>query len=154
MVPVGRRSRVVWAHIQELALTGVSPCWLLFVDGSMRGTFFWIGLPWRSGMVNGVGAESCRKITHHPPVGQCRRVQRPFFLCRDEMEEVGGEVPVISRPGLPPVGFAGAHYLPAIGSRVRATRPFAWPAPLVLPPSLGARGGIGLQGDGLLDCWT
>ena len=27
-------------------------------------------------MVNIVGVESCRKITRHPPVGQCRRVQR------------------------------------------------------------------------------
>ena len=47
-------------------------------------------------MVNAVGAESCRKITHHLPIGQCRRVQRPPYLYRDKMEEVGGEVPVIS----------------------------------------------------------
>ena len=105
-------------------------------------------------MVNAVGVESCQKITHHLPVGQCRRVQRPPFLCRDEIEEVGGEVPVISRPDWSPTGFTGAHYLPAIGSCVRTTRPSAWPAPLVLPPSLGTRGGTGLQGDGLLDCWT
>ena len=48
-------------------------------------------------MVNVVGAESCRKITRHPLVGQCHRVQRPPCLYRDEMEEVGGEVPVISQ---------------------------------------------------------
>ena len=90
-------------------------------------------------MVNGVGAESCRKITRHPLVGQCRRVQRPLCLYQDEMEEVGGEVLVISRAGWPPTIFAGAHYHPAIGSRVCATRPSAWPAPLVLPPSLSAR---------------
>ena len=82
------------------------------------------------------------------------RVQRPPCLCRDEMEEVGGEVPMISRPGWPPTGFAGAHYPLAFGSRVHATWPPAWPAPLVLPPSLGTRGGIGLQGDGFLGCWT
>ena len=61
---------------------------------------------------------------------------------------------MISRPGWPPTGFVGVNYLPIIGSNVRATRPSAWPAPLVLPPSLGARGGTGLQRDGLLDCWT
>ena len=59
---------------------------------------------------------------------------------------------MISRSSWPPTGFTDAHYPPAIISRVRATRPFAWPAPLVLPPSLGARGGTSLQGDGLLDC--
>ena len=93
-------------------------------------------------------------ITRHPSVGQCHRVQRPPCLCRDEMEKVGEDVPVISRPGWPPTGFACAHYPPAIGSRVLATRPLAWPAPLVLPPSLGAKGGTGLQGDGLLGYWT
>ena len=105
-------------------------------------------------MVNAMGAESCRKITRHPPVGQCRQVQRPPCLYQDEMDEVGGEVLVISRPGRPPTGFVGARYPLAIGSRVHATRPSAWPAPLVLPPSLGARGGTGLQGEGLLGCWT
>ena len=70
------------------------------------------------------------------------------------MEEVGGEVPMISWPGRPPTGFAGASYPPRIDSRVRATRPSAWPAPLVLPPSLGARGGTNLQGEGSLGCWT
>ena len=119
-----------------------------------RGGLFWIGLPWRSGMVNDVGVESCRKITCLPPVGQCRQVQWPLCLCLDEMEEVGEEVPMISRPGWPPTGFAGAHYPPTIGSRVHATWPSSWLAPLVLPPSLGARGGTSLLGDGLLDCWT
>ena len=102
-------------------------------------------------MVNVVGAESCRKITRHLPVVQCRRVQRPPCLCRDEQEDVGEEVPVISRPGWPSTGFAGAHYPPVIGSRFRVTRLPAWPAPLVFPPFLGARGGTGLQRDGLLD---
>ena len=87
-------------------------------------------------MVNIVGAESCQKITRHSPVGQCRRVQRPPCLYRDEMEELGGEVPVISGLGRPPTRFAGARYPPAIGSRVRSTWPPDWPAPLVLPPSL------------------
>ena len=66
MVPMGRCSRVVRAHIHELALTSVSPYWLLFVPRATlmdrldrRGTFFWIGLPRISGMVNGVEAESC-----------------------------------------------------------------------------------------------
>ena len=104
-------------------------------------------------MVNAVGAGSYQKITRHPQVGPCRRVQRPPCLYRDEMEEVGGEVPVISRPGKPSTGFVGARYPPAIGLRVRATWPLAWPTPLVLPPSLGARGGTGLQGEGLLGCW-
>ena len=119
-----------------------------------RGGLFLIGLPRRSGMVNVVGAESCRKLTRHPPVGQCRRAQWPPCFYRDEMEEVGGEVPMISRPGRPLIGFVGARYPPAIGSRVRATQPPAWPAPFVLPPSLCARGGTGHQGEGLLGCWT
>ena len=97
-------------------------------------------------MVNTIGAESCRKITRHPSVGQCRRVQRPPCLYRDKMEEVGGEVPEISRPGRPPTGFAGAHYPPTIGSHVHATRSPAWPTPLVLPPSLGARGELVFKG--------
>ena len=70
-------------------------------------------------MVNAVGAESCWKITRHLPVGQCRRVQRPPCLYQDEMEEVGGKVPVISQPGRPPTGFVGARYPPAIGNRVK-----------------------------------
>ena len=89
-----------------------------------------------------------------PPVGQCCQVQRPPCLYQDEIEEVGGEVPKISRPGKPLTGFVGACYPPTIGSCVRATRPPAWPAPLVLPPSLGTREGTGLQGEGLLGCWT
>ena len=105
-------------------------------------------------MVNAMGAESYRKITHHPLVGQCLRVQWPPCLYRDEIEEVGGEVPVISLPGKPPTGFPGARYPPATIPRVRATRLQTWPDPLVLPPSLGARGGFGLRGEGLLGCWT
>ena len=70
------------------------------------------------------------------------------------MEEVGREVPVTYRPGRPPTGFVSARYPLAIGSRVRTTRPPAWPAPLVLPPSHGARGGTSLQGEGFLGCWT
>ena len=68
------------------------------------------------------------------------------------MEEVGGEVPVIYRPGRPLTGFVGTRYPPAIGSRVRATQPPTWPTPLVLPPSLGARGRTSLQGEGFLGC--
>ena len=69
------------------------------------------------------------------------------------MEEVVGEVPVISRPGRPPTGFAGARY-PPNQSTCFATRLPAWPAPLILPPSLSAKGGTGLRGEGLLGCWT
>ena len=87
----GAAPRVVRAHIHELALTGVGPCWLFSVPGVAgyrwigwvnEGAFFWIGLLRRSRMVNAVGTESCRKITHHPSVGQCRRVHRPPCLCR------------------------------------------------------------------------
>ena len=105
-------------------------------------------------MVNAVGAESCWKKTRHPPVGQCFRVQQPPCLCWDEMEEVGLEVPMVSRPGWPPTGFAGAYYPLVFGSRVLGTRPLAWTPPVVLPPSLSAIGGTGLQWDGLLGCWT
>ena len=86
-----------------------------------------------------MGAENCRKIAHHPPVGQCRPVWRPLCLCRDRKEEVGGEVPAISLPGWPPTGFTDAHFPPAIGSPVRAIRPSAGPTPLALLPSLDAR---------------
>ena len=102
-------------------------------------------------MVNAMGAESCRKITSHLPISQCSQVQQPPCLFRDEMEEVGGEVPIISRPGWPPTEFADAHYPPAISSRVRATRPPAWPAPLFLPPSLGAREELVFMG---MVCWV
>ena len=90
--------------------------------GSTRGPF----LDWAS-MAFGDGERRGRKekITRHPPIGQCYQVQWPLCLCRDEMVEVGGEVPVISRHGWPPTGFAGAHYPPVIGLGVRATRPSA-----------------------------
>ena len=64
---------------------------------------------------------------------------------------MGGEVPAIARLGRPPTGFAGAHFPPSTGSPIRAIRPSAGPAPLVLLPSLSARGGTGLRGPGLLD---
>ena len=65
---------------------------------------------------------------------------------------MGREVPAVARRGQPPTGFTGAHFLPATDSPVRAIRPYAEPAPLVLLPSLGARGGFGLQGPDSLDC--
>ena len=101
-----------------------------------------------------MGAENCRKIARHPPVGQCHPVWRPLCLCRDGKEEVGGEVLAISLPGWPPTGFVGTHFPPATGSPVRAIRPSVEPDPLALLQSLDARGGTGLQGAGLLDCWT
>ena len=77
---------------------------------------------------------------------------RHVCLCRDRKKEIGGEVPTSARPDRPPSGFADAHFPPPIGSHVRAIKPFSWPAPLVLLPSLGAIGGIGLQGLSSLDC--
>ena len=65
---------------------------------------------------------------------------------------MGGEVPAVAWPSRPPTGFAGAHFLPATGSPVRAIRPSAGTAPPILLPSLGAKGGTGLQGPGSLDC--
>ena len=65
---------------------------------------------------------------------------------------MGGEVLAIARPGRPPTGLTGAHFLPATGSLIRAARLSALHAPLVSLPSLGARGGIGLQGLSSLDC--
>ena len=73
------------------------------------------------------------------------------LLCREGKEETGGEVPATGRPGRLPTGFTSAHFLLATGSPVRVTRPSAWPAPLVLLPFLGAKGGVDLQGLGLLD---
>ena len=64
---------------------------------------------------------------------------------------MGKEVPVVARPDRPPIGFAGAHFPPATGSPVRAIRSSVGPAPLVLLPSLGARGGTGLRGSSSLD---
>ena len=65
---------------------------------------------------------------------------------------MGGKVLVIARPGRPSTGFARAHFLPATKSLVRIVRPLAWPALPVLLPTLGARGGTGLQGLSSLDC--
>ena len=95
-------------------------------------------------MVNGAGTGNCRRIDHHPPVDRYRPAQRPLCLYRDGKEEVGREVLEIALPGRPATGFAGAHFLPTTGSPVRAIRPSSCPAPLVLLPSLGARGGTGL----------
>ena len=58
------------------------------------------------------------------------------------------------RPGKPPTGFASARYPLEISSHVRTTQPPAWPGSLVFPPSHGAKGGTGLQGEGFLGCWT
>ena len=68
------------------------------------------------------------------------------------MAEMGGPALAIARPSRPSAGFAGSYFPPAIGSPVRAIRPSAGPAPLVLLPSLGASGGTGLQGLGSLEC--
>ena len=109
-------------------------------------------------MVNGAGAGNYWRIAHHPPVDRYRPALRPLCLCRDGKEEMDGEgemdeeVLASARPGRPPTGFVGAHFLPATGSPVRAIQPSAWPAPLVLLPSLDARGGADPQGLSLLDC--
>ena len=116
------------------------------------GGFFKIGLPQRSRMVNGAGAGNSWRIAHHLPVDRYRPAQRPLCLCQDRKEEMGGEVPAIAQPDWPPFGFVGSHFPPATGSPVRAIWPSSWHAPLVLLPSLGARGGIGLQGLSSLDC--
>ena len=107
--------------------------------------------------MNSAGVGNCWRIAHHPLVDRYRPAQRPLSLCLDgkeEMdgeEEINGEVLASARPGRPPTGFAGAHFLPATGSLVHATRPSAWPA-LILLPSLGIRGGADLQGLSSLDC--
>ena len=103
-------------------------------------------------MVNGAGEGNCRRIIHHLPVGRDRPVQWSFCPCRDGKEERGEEALTIARPGWLPTGFADAHFLPATGSPVRAVRPLAWPAPLVLFPVLSARGGTGLRGLDSQDC--
>ena len=103
-------------------------------------------------MVNGVGAGNCQRTVRHPSVDRCRPAQRALCLCQDGKEGMGGEVPAVARPSRPPTGFAGAHFLPATSSSVRAIWPSAGPVPLVLLPSLGARGGTGFQGPGSLDC--
>ena len=103
-------------------------------------------------MVNGVGVGNCQRIARHPSVGRCRPAQLPLCIYRDGKEEMGGEVPAIVRPGRRPTGFACAYFPPATGSLVRAIWPSARPAPLVLLPSLGARGETSLQGLGSLDC--
>ena len=97
-------------------------------------------------MVNDAGEGICQRIIHHPPVGRDRPVQQSLCPCRDGKEERGEEALAIAWPGWLPNGFAGARFLLATGSPVRAVRPLAWPAPLVLLPVLGARGGTGLRG--------
>ena len=76
-------------------------------------------------MVNGAGGGNCRRIAHHLLVDRYRPEQRPLFLCRDGKEEMGGEVLAIAWLGLPPTGFAGAHFLLTTSSPVRAVRPSA-----------------------------
>ena len=103
-------------------------------------------------MVNGAGVGNCRRIAHHRQVDRYHSVQRPLCLCLDGKEEMEEEVLESARTGRPLTGFAGTHFLPAISSPVRATLPSAWPAPLVLLPYLGARGGTNLQGLSSLNC--
>ena len=146
------------AHIGELVSVVVDPCWVLSSPDALQrcwtgeATFFLSGLPQRSKRVNGAGVVSCRRIIHRLPVDLHRLAQRLLYLCWDGQEEMGGEVPATARSGRLPIGFAGAHFLPAAGSSVRLVRPPAWPALLVLLPSLSARGGTGLQGLSSLDC--
>ena len=102
-------------------------------------------------MVNDTGAGNCQRIAHHLPVDQHRPAQRPLYLCRHGKEGTGEEVPATARLGRLPTGFAGASFPLATGSPVRAIRPSAWPAPLVLLPSLCAMGGADLQELGSLD---
>ena len=59
---------------------------------------------------------------------------------------------MIVRPDWLPTGFAGARFLLAVGSPVRAVQLPAWLSHLVLPPILDAKGGTGLRGLGSLDC--
>ena len=99
--------------------------------------------------MNGAGAVNCPRIIHHLPVDLHRQAQQLLYLCWYGQEEMGGEVPMIARP---PIGFAGAHFLPAVDSPVRIVRPPAWPALLVLLPALGTRGGTGLRGLSSLGC--
>ena len=103
-------------------------------------------------MVIDGGAGNFRKIARHPPVDRCCPAQQPLCLCRDGMAEMGGPAPAIAWPGQPPGVFVGAHFPPTTSSPVRAIRPSIEPAPLVLLPSLSARGGTGFQGLGSLEC--
>ena len=105
-------------------------------------------------MVNGVGAGNCRRTVRHAPVDRCHPTQKSLCLCQDGKEGMGGEVPSVARPGQPPTGFACVHFFPITGSPVRAIRPSSGHDPLVFLPSLGARGGTGLQGPSSLDCWS
>ena len=103
-------------------------------------------------MVNGAREGNCRRIIHHLPVGRYRPGQRSLCPCRDGKERKGEEALAIARPGWLPTGSAGARFLPVTGSLVRAFRPLAGLAPLVLLPVLGARGGTGLRELDLQDC--
>ena len=95
---------------------------------------------------------NCRRIIHHLLVGRYRPVQWSLCPCREGKKERGEEALKIGRPGWLPTGFASARFLPVTGLPVRAVRPLAWPAPLVLLPILDARGGTGLRGLDSRDC--
>ena len=101
--------------------------------------------------MNSAGAGSCRKITRLRSVDRYRPTQRPLCPCLDGKEEIGGETLAIARPSQLLTGFAGAHFLLAIGSPVLVVQPLSWPALLVLLPTLGARGGTRLRGLSSLD---
>ena len=117
-----------------------------------RGALFldWASAVFGDGERRGRG--NCRKIARHPPVDRCCSAQQPLCLCLDGMAEMVRQAHAITRPDQPPTGFAGAHFPPVTSSPVRAIRPSVEPAPLVLLPSLGVRGGTGLQGLGSLEC--
>ena len=57
-----------------------------------------------------------------------------------------------ARPDQLQTVLAGARFLLATDSSVRAVQPSVWPAPLVLLPVLDARGGTDLRGPCSRDC--
>ena len=59
---------------------------------------------------------------------------------------MGEEAFAIAWPGRLPTGFAGASFLPATSPPVRAFRPPAWPALLVLPLVLGPKEELVFEG--------
>ena len=129
-----------------------TPCDTNGPAGSARWPFFeWASAAFRDGEWCGSGSGELPEDSSSSVGRSTSSGSTTSFLLPGREGGSGREVLAIARLGRPLIGFTDAHFLPATGSLVRAVRPSTWHAPLVLLPSLGARGGTSLRGLSSLD---